>query len=273
MRSFEGPFDLPVSFSDSFYDLKLGPWTIYERADGAHVLHATLGTEIILDAVLETGKPFVQNGDAGNGISRKSSGASAHFSFTRMPLTGTINDGGVTNEFTGSAWMDREYGTFQQSDWDWFSIQFDNGTELMIYGYRPKMGELSGSATGTFVDTEGNSIYLKRDEFVIDVLSTWTSPHTGAEYPAMWKVAVPTLGLELTIRPFLTDQELDTRGSTMVIYWEGACEVTGTRDGREISGKAYVELVGYDRSNETAGITEFLFGDPIKKLTRFIDQI
>jgi len=29
-------------------------------------------------------------------------------------------------------------------------------------------------------------------------------------------------------------------------YWEGSCTVTGTRDGRPVSGKAYTELTGYD---------------------------
>jgi hypothetical protein len=36
-----------------------------------------------------------------------------------------------------------------------------------------------------------------------------------------------------------------TGKSTGVTYWEGACRVEGTRAGRAIRGRAYVELTGY----------------------------
>jgi hypothetical protein len=66
----------------------------------------------------------------------------------------------------------------------------------------------------------------------------------------------------------MQDQELDTRGSTMIIYWEGACEVTGTAGDGGISGRAYVELVGYDRSHESPNLAYFLVGNPFDLLTR-----
>jgi predicted secreted hydrolase len=267
IRSFNGMFDLPVSMSETSYDLRLGDWSITEK-DGAHVLHATLEPGIVFDAVLEMGKPLVHNGDGGNGISKKTNGASAHFSFTRMPVTGLITNGTTAEKFTGTAWMDREFGTWQQQDWDWFSIQFDNETELMIYQYRS--GANAGSATGTFVDREGNCRYLKRDDYEIEVLSTWTSPRTGAEYPSLWHISVASLGLKLEVKPLIADQELDTRGTTMIVYWEGACSVAGTLHGNELTGKAYVELVGYDRSHEAAGIGEFLFADPIRRIVNFL---
>jgi predicted secreted hydrolase len=59
-------------------------------------------------------------------------------------------------------------------------------------------------------------------------------------------VRLPELGLELDIRPTVPDQELDTRGTTGVIYWEGSVAVSGTRRGRPLRGVGYVELTGYD---------------------------
>ncbi|RMG00442.1 MAG: hypothetical protein D6735_13650, partial [Acidobacteria bacterium] len=41
------------------------------------------------------------------------------------------------------------------------------------------------------------------------------------------------------------------------VYWEGACKVTGTPS----NGKAYVELVGYDRSHESPNLAYFLMGN------------
>ena len=47
----------------------------------------------------------------------------------------------------------------------------------------------------------------------------------------------------------MNDQELDTRPSTGVVYWEGSQVVSGTRSGTAISGQAYVELTGYGPSH------------------------
>jgi predicted secreted hydrolase len=49
----------------------------------------------------------------------------------------------------------------------------------------------------------------------------------------------------VAITPEVLDQELDTRVTTGVIYWEGANRVSGTLNGRPVSGAAYVELTGY----------------------------
>ena len=45
--------------------------------------------------------------------------------------------------------------------------------------------------------------------------------------------------------PTVAAQELDTRATTGVIYWEGSQVVTATRDGQPLAGEAYVELTGY----------------------------
>jgi predicted secreted hydrolase len=61
-------------------------------------------------------------------------------------------------------------------------------------------------------------------------------------------LTVPSEGLDLGLTPVLVDQELDTRASTGVVYWEGANTVRGTRDGAPVTGRAYVELTGYASS-------------------------
>jgi len=59
----------------------------------------------------------------------------------------------------------------------------------------------------------------------------------------------------------MENQELDTRGTTMIVYWEGACEVRGKSDGADVLGRAYVELVGYDRSHDSPNLAYFLMGN------------
>lgn len=60
-----------------------------------------------------------------------------------------------------------------------------------------------------------------------------------------WKVTVPSEGVELEIAPFFPAQELDTRKSTRVTYWEGAAQVSGTIKGKAVQGLGYVEMTGY----------------------------
>ena len=48
-----------------------------------------------------------------------------------------------------------------------------------------------------------------------------------------------------TCTPTVADQELDTRATTGVVYWEGSQHVAATRTGKPLGGEAYVELTGY----------------------------
>ncbi|MGB7202375.1 MAG: lipocalin family protein [Pyrinomonadaceae bacterium] len=268
IRSFDKPLDVPVSMSETSCDVRLGEWSLREVA-GRHILHATLNDGLTFDAILEPTKPVVLNGDEGSGIAKKGNGGSNHFSFTRMSVAGQTNENGKVETFTGSAWMDREFGIWEHGYWDWFSIQFDSGCELMIYRFKNQDGS-EGDSTGTFVAMDGACSYLKRSDFEIEILSTWTSPRNGAVYPASWSVSIPKLDIEMTITPSIADQELDTRGTTMVVYWEGRCDVTGKKAGVSITGRAYVELVGYERSHENADLATFLFGAQIEKFKQAI---
>ena len=84
---------------------------------------------------------------------------------------------------------------------------------------------------GTIVDAAGATRRLDRDAFEVQVTDHWTSPATGATYPAGWRVTIPGEGLAIDLHPTVADQELDTRASTGVVYWEGSQVVSATRGG------------------------------------------
>jgi predicted secreted hydrolase len=87
---------------------------------------------------------------------------------------------------------------------------------------------------------DGTTRHLAATEFAIQPLSWWTSPRTGARYPARLRVRVPGAGIDLEVRPEVPDSELDARASTGTVYWEGPVAVTGTA-----AGDGYLELTGY----------------------------
>jgi predicted secreted hydrolase len=191
-----------------------------------------------------------------------------------MEAEGDITWHGETEHFTGSAWMDREFGTWRTTDnqkgWDWFSLQLSTGAELMVYHLRDTQGRPSPFSSGTFVDAEGKATHLACEDFTLEATGHWTSPHTGATYPSGWRLRVPRFGVDVSVTPVMRDQELDTRGTTMIVYWEGACLVSGRHGDADAEGRAYVELVGYDRSHESPSITTFLFGSSLDRRWRSI---
>ncbi len=264
-KSSNGFFDPPASASEKHFHLRLGDWSLRESHED-HILRATIGDGVIFEATLKPKKKAILNGIAKDGVSFKDEGeASRYFSYTRMEMEGDIIWHGETEHFKGAAWMDREFGTWtpteRQKGWDWFSVQLDNETELMCYQLRSGTNAVSEFSSGNFVEESGEFTPLSHEEFKIEPTGYWKSPHSGATYPSGWKLSVPKFEIELTVTPVIEDQELDTRGTTMIVYWEGACEVSGTVKNENVSGQAYVELVGYDRSHDQPNLAYFLMGN------------
>jgi len=189
----------------------------------------------------------VLNGE--RGLSQKSSApadASYYYSIPRLAVRGHLVRDGQALTVSGSAWLDREWGSgglgADEAGWDWFALQLSDGSDLMFYSLRRRDGGEDVHSAGTWVGSDGKARALTRADAKIDVEGYWVSPR-GGRYPARWRVEVPTLGLAVDLRPVLADQELNGRPR----YWEGAVDVSGSRDKRAIAGVGYVELVGYAR--------------------------
>ena len=263
-KSANGFFDHPASASEKHFHLRLGDWSLRE-SHGAHILRAT-ASDVVFEADLKPTKPPVLNGKLKDGVSFKDEGeASRYFSYTRMEMEGDLIWNGETEHFTGSAWMDREFGTWtpteNQKGWDWFSIQLDNNCEVMCYQLRNSANGVSEFSSGTYVNEHGDFEPLSHEDFTIEPTGFWKSPNSKATYPSGWQVKIPKYNLDLVVTPEIEDQELDTRGTTMIIYWEGACAVSGKAGEFDVKGRAYVELVGYDRSHDQPNLAYFLMGN------------
>jgi predicted secreted hydrolase len=174
-----------------------------------------------------------------NGVSQKAQSpghASYYVSFPLMAVEGAINGAAVA----GTAWMDHEWFTNLLDDstqgWDWLSAQFDNHTELMLFGVR---GE-DAYAAGTYIDAAGRPLHLKRSDFAMQPLDYWISPKTGARYPVRWRVTVPSLKISAECVAAIPDQELVSKDKYTPTYWEGAVRYSGS-----VSGVGYLELTGY----------------------------
>lgn len=199
---------------------------------------------------LEPLKPPVIHGR--DGISRKGplKGQASHYiSFTRLRTEGTVEVKGARYAVSGLSWMDHEFFTHQltadQSGWDWFSIQFDDGAELMLFQLRRKDGAADPFSAGTWIPATGASRPLAAGEFSLQPGAVWHSKATGGSYPVAWTITVRPLKLNLRLTTPLVGQELSGNSTASPSYWEGAIDVAGTREGRSVRGRGYLEMTGY----------------------------
>ena len=223
----------------------LDDWSVEQVEPNVYRLRASQG-DLALDLQLQDRKGPVLQGDQGYSQKGPDPGnASYYYSLTRLETSGTVRVGSATYQVSGSSWMDHEWSTSyltgDQIGWDWFALQLDDNSELMVFQIRKADGSVDPFASGTLVAPDGTTRRLTRDDFQITVGATWRSPRSGATYPAAWTIKIPSANLMLDIKPYLADQELNLSFT----YWEGAVQIRGERADRAVSGSGYIEMTGY----------------------------
>jgi predicted secreted hydrolase len=221
------------------------PWRMSGGGGRDHLDAATSGFGFQLD--LDAGDRPVALHDHDGFLDYGPAGTSYYYSRPRMAATGTLTVDGTAAAVRGSAWFDHQWGDFVQvgaGGWDWYAINLDDGTDITLWLIRDEAGAYP-LVYGTLVRSDRTVSHLDRALFTVRSTGTWTSPRTGGVYPAGWHVSLPGERLEIDLAPSVADQELDTRVTTGVTYWEGSQRLTATRDGHPLAGEAYVELTGY----------------------------
>jgi predicted secreted hydrolase len=167
-----------------------------------------------------------------------------------MPTRGTLTIDGRAVEVTGQSWMDHEFGTSfledVQAGWDWFSIQLDDGRDLMIFQIRQADGSVDPRSSGTLVEPDGTLTPVTVEgAFRLEPGRAWLSGASGGRYPVEWRVVVPGAALDLVVTAVLDDQELRAAQPEGLTYWEGAVDARGRVQGRAVTGRGYLEMTGY----------------------------
>ena len=253
-------FDLAVVGADPGRPVTVGrpAWTMI-GADGTDRLSVSLAPDeaalagstggLSLDLRLRATKPPAFH-DFDGWIDFGPAGGSYYYSRTAMTADGSLTVDETRLSVDGSAWFDHQWGDFISvggGGWDWFAVNLDDGTDLTLWLVRDSDGSYP-LIYGTVVSADGSVRHLDRDAFTVTVTDRWTSPSTGADYPAGWTIQIPGQKLTILLTPTVAGQELDTRATTGVVYWEGSQNVEATRVGVPLGGEAYVELTGYATS-------------------------
>ena len=151
---------------------------------------------------------------------------------------------------SGEAWFDHEWSTSALGagavGWDWFSLQLDDGRELMYFqirrdGRRHRAG-LRRDAGGP---RTGGTRRLARGGRLAGGARPLDEPGDRGDLPcALAASASRARASTWSSSRGSAEQEM----RTSFVYWEGAVRVSGTRAGDPCAGHGYVELTGYARS-------------------------
>jgi len=231
-------------------DVHVLDWSAKIESGGIRLRARKAGLEIAL--ALSPRKPAVLHGRGG--LSRKGPGpgeASHYSSLPNLDTVGTLvaGPGEARRTVSGRSWFDQEFGSGLLPPalvgWDWFGLHLGDGRDLMIYLLRRADGATDAASAGTIVAADGTARGLSREDFSVDVLDRWRSPQSGGDYPAQWRIRIPSAKIELTLAPLLAAQELLPATLPALIYWEGAVRGVGAAAGRPLACEGYVELTGY----------------------------
>jgi predicted secreted hydrolase len=222
-----------------------GEWSLVWNGEAFDLLATDKSQGFSLQLSTEPLKPLVLQGPGGlSPKSQDGESASLYYSYTRLATRGTAEVDGVSYPVTGESWMDKEFSSNILSDdqvgWDWMSLQFRDGRDLMLFRLRNRRGETDFS-WATLVSAEGKPSYFQGQDWSLNAVDWWDSP-SGATYPSRWTLEMPDMA-PIELFSAFPDQENRSQLIPGLNYWEGV--VLATSDG-EPCGRGYAELTGYD---------------------------
>ncbi len=229
----------PASLSTRTLDERVGASRLWIKGQSIDLSSWTRGHHLMLtfrsrrSPLLEGGKGIVPMGKGG---------FSYYYSLPNLAVSGHILYQGRLLAVHGIAWMDHQWGVWDWSKirgWRWGELQLTNGVDFSIADFRASGGSLHGS---TISFTHGGQRTFQTIR--IKPLGYWRSPRGKAIYSSGWLVTIPGVRGHLFVRPMVKDQEVYDKLEPAASYWEGACSVKGTFQGKRVTGEAYMELVG-----------------------------
>ena len=129
-------------------------------ADGSSVRLQARDQGLVLDLELRATKPLVLHGDRGLSAKSAEPGNASYYVVVHADDGARPDRHGRSGaEATGEAWFDHEWSTSALGPgavgWDWWSLQLDDGRELMFFEIRRQDGGRDAASSGTLVAADG----------------------------------------------------------------------------------------------------------------------
>ncbi len=125
--------------------------------------------------------------------------------------------------------------------WDWIGMNLDDGGALTAFQLRRSDGSALWAGGSWRQAGVSHAQAFEPQAVRFTPLRRWRSASSGALYPVEWRVDTPAG--RFTVQALLDAQELDSRGSTGAIYWEGLSQLRDAAG--HALGRGYLEMTGY----------------------------
>jgi len=172
-----------------------------------------------------------------------------YFSLSDLEAKGKIKTENGFEKVSGKVWMDRQWsngGYHSEDKWTWFSIQLENGLDILCFEY----GDKNKIRSATVYLPDGAQAATRNVSFKpLGVI--WKSPETKASYELGWEIEIPDLDLKIKTAPKNSSQEIIFGN---INYWEGGLSVEAVFSGKKINGMGFLEMVGVPMQESLAKI-------------------
>lgn len=198
-------------------------------------------------------KEAVRHGE--EGVVKGRDGADMFYYFIpRLRVSGVVEmEGQSLDVCEGTGWYDHEFGAVSQIDtnqseqiqdvaWNWAALQLSDGRELTAYNMEEvNTGKCLGKQA-ILVDKDG--LATRYANILFSPKNMWRSTRTFNDYPTLWTLEIPEIGMVGEISAEFNDQELITVISKPS-FWEGRVRFAGKLNDEDLEGIGYVERSGY----------------------------
>jgi predicted secreted hydrolase len=208
----------------------------FEYEVSASAAHGDLSLSTVLQK-----RPLIPGGDGL--FDQGASSYTFYYSLTDNLVTGTLNFNGTVEEVSGSAWIDRQYGSFDpntQEKYEWFYLRLSNGMDLNIWNLFTPENLLPDQEAyrhlSVYVD---ESTQYTEHGFLLERLAWSCLPGSGNCYAQQWRLTSEINQLDLLISTLHHNAEVTLPFS----FFEGSVAVSGTVNGADVTGIGFAELI------------------------------
>ena len=170
-----------------------------------------------------------------------------YYSQTKNDVIGKIFFNGLTEEVTGTSWIDHQYGDlnpFEDEKYEWMSIQLSNGMDLNIWNLFTDENKIPDHINYKILSAyiDENTQYTTKD-FDLERLEYHFTPDKEKCYSQKWRLTSKKNNVDLIISVLHQESEV----KTPFRFYEGSTLITGFVNGVAVTGKGFAELLhSYD---------------------------
>lgn len=166
------------------------------------------------------------------------------YSMPTLETRGDVSVNGKTYEINGNTWFDRQWQNINTADmtWGWMDLNLSNG----VYGslwFPVENGKERPFVTLLYPDGTQNVVPVS--PVIANARDIWKSTDVWKknDYPTKWEIEIPECNATLQVVTEIKEQELQFKWAKPLNHYEAVSTISGTFQGKAVSGKCYVELL------------------------------